>query len=145
MTNVSEARNPSSLLIAAADQGTHFGDLVSETLQAIGIDTKELSPVSMDDFTPDWDIVYPVGALLHSIKIPLPDSFASVVKWKSIFTVQAIESSLNSVKQTRRLTLQIDHPGIIWTVIAFTANVIEWDLPQKPPRGSQRHHIKVSN
>ena len=51
---------------------------------------------------------------------------------------------LNSVKQTRRLTLQIDHPGIIWTVIAFSANVLEWELPQKPPRGNQRHHVKAS-
>lgn len=44
--------------------------------------------------------------------------------------------------QIRKLTLVIDHPGLIWTVIAFDADIIAWDLPELPQRGLRRHHVK---
>lgn len=36
----------------------------------------------------------------------------------------------------------MDHPGLIWTVISFSADVISWDLPEEAERGLIRHHVK---
>lgn len=56
--------------------------------------------------------------------------------------IQAINEVIDLEAGTRKITLEIKHPGLIWTVIAFTAEVLEWDLPSPPPKGIQRHHIK---
>ena len=36
----------------------------------------------------------------------------------------------------------MDHPSIIWPVLAFDANVVSWDLPEPADRGMLRHHVK---
>lgn len=77
-------------------------------------------------------------------------------------TVQ--RSVLNTIKQTRQLELTLEHPGMIWPVMSFTADVVAWgaldaelckrfgtrqadqhvsaDLPKVPERGQVRHHVK---
>ncbi|KAG9099280.1 hypothetical protein FRC06_005443 [Ceratobasidium sp. 370] len=46
---------------------------------------------------------------------------------------------------TRRLTLKISHTGLIWTVIAFDAWVLNWSLDSPPPNGYTRHHIREAS
>lgn len=36
----------------------------------------------------------------------------------------------------------MDHPSIIWPVLAFDADVVSWDLPEPADRGMLRHHVK---
>lgn len=81
---------------------------------------------------------------LTSYKIALPTTLAveSVHPWKESFTLTATRSVLNAVKQTRSLEIIMDHPGLIWTVISFSADVISWDLPEEAERGVIRHHVK---
>jgi len=52
---------------------------------------------------------------------------------------------VNKVDNTRNLTLKINHPGIIWTAVAFDAHVLSWDLDNNPPPKTARHHIKEAS
>jgi hypothetical protein len=38
----------------------------------------------------------------------------------------------------------VTKPGLIWSVMAFDADILEWDLPNvlPPTGGRQRHHVK---
>lgn len=97
-----------------------------------------------DDDIPDWDIIYPVSQFLLSYKIPLsaptPD-FQS--PFADTFGVSVASSNLNPVTKQRSMKLIVNHPGIIWSVIAFTGDVVSWSLPESPDRGMHRHHVKV--
>jgi len=37
------------------------------------------------------------------------------------------------------------HPGLIWTVIAFDAHVLAWNLDGNPPNEYTRHHVKEAS
>lgn len=52
-------------------------------------------------------------------------------------------TTVNNEDGSREIALQIDceHPGLIWTVMSFDADIVSWDLPM-PDSGPQRHHIK---
>lgn len=90
--------------------------------------------------------IYPVSQFLHSYKVPLPASItSSSSQYKDSFKIEVLESRLNAVSQTRSLQLAIQHPGIIWTVIAFDADVLRWDLPEPAERGTIRHHVKEAS
>lgn len=53
--------------------------------------------------------------------------------------VHATNEVVDPIAGTRKVKLEIEHPGIIWSVIAFDADVLEWDLSSEPPKGYQRH------
>lgn len=90
--------------------------------------------------------IYPISQFLQSYKVPLPALPADYVSpFASKFRVEVTDSRLNAVTQTRYVKLAIRHPEIIWTVIAFTADVISWDLPSSPERGQVRHHVKEAS
>ena len=79
--------------------------------------------------------------------------------------ISAVDDVLNEEKGTRSLTLQVYHPGLIWTgafsclfqrlevslnylshvVIAFDAHVLEWNLDDHPPEEFARHRIKEAS
>lgn len=100
---------------------------------------------SSDDDIPDWDIIYPVSQFLLSYKVPLPAPSADVkTPFGDTFKVTLSQSSLNPIKRQRSLKLRVQHPGIIWSVIGFSGDVVEWSLPEQPERGNIRHHVKVS-
>lgn len=40
---------------------------------------------------------------------------------------------LNSIKQTRHVELTLEHPGIIWPVMSFTADVVAWGTSTSLP------------
>jgi hypothetical protein len=68
-------------------------------------------------------------------------------------------SRLNAVTKTRSMSVSIVHPGLvsrptsrhtdfgrlIWTNVAFDADVVSWDLSALPDRGRIRHHIKEAS
>jgi hypothetical protein len=142
MENISSSSPPASLLVASADSEMGFTALVASSLGRLGIHTGPLHPATLSEHEPSWDALYPVSQLLNTVAIPLPDAVDYVSPWPGKFTVSLLDESLSPVTLTRKLTLVIDHPGLIWTVVAFDADVVHWDLTAQAPRGRARHHIK---
>ena len=63
----------------------------------------------------------------QTYKVPLPPTEVSYASpFTDTFTVKATRSALNSIAQTRSLDVEMLHPGLIWPVIAFNADVISW-------------------
>ena len=84
--------------------------------------------------------------------------------------ITAVNDVIDKEAGTRKLTLKIDHPEVIWTgtvttflsvhskfltqptprsvhytAIAFDAHVIEWTLDKNPPDEYARHHVKEAS
>ncbi|GAA5957518.1 hypothetical protein JCM3765_001166 [Sporobolomyces pararoseus] len=73
---------------------------------------------------------------------PVASTTSDYVSSWSNFKVVVEKSSLDVVNMRRSLDLVLEHPGVIWPVIAFEADVVSWDLPKSPERGLIRHHVK---
>ncbi|KAG9308049.1 hypothetical protein JVU11DRAFT_12616 [Chiua virens] len=136
------------LHIAAADGAPGFDDLVHDIADKFGADSTPPKAIIMDDYINDWDALYPFSAFLSPFKIDLPLAHAYDAPWpiEERFSVTAVNDTIDVVQAgTRTLTIRIDHPGIIWTVIAFDAHVLEWTLDNNPPDEFARHHIKEAS
>jgi len=135
------------LHIAAADGAPGFNELVYEIADKFGADDVPPKAIVMDDYNNDWDTLYPFSAFLSPFKLDLPLDPAYVAPWppEERFSVTAVNDTIDEQTGTRKLTLRIDHPGIIWTVIAFDAHVLEWTLDNNPPNEFARHHIKEAS
>lgn len=135
------------LHIAAADGAPGFDDLVHDITAHFGADGVPPKAVVMDDWNSDWDTLYPFSAFLSPYKVDLPLDPAYDAPWPPAeqFMVSAVNNTFNESKGTRTMTLKIDHPGIMWTVIAFDAHVLEWTLDNSPPEEFARHHIKEAS
>ena len=82
--------------------------------------------------------------------------------------ITAVNDVVDEKAGTRKLTLKIDHPEVIWTgklsypphiqkpltqsrypplrvAIAFDAHVVEWTLDKNPPDEYARHHVKEAS
>ncbi|KAG1897160.1 uncharacterized protein F5891DRAFT_1050672 [Suillus fuscotomentosus] len=135
------------LHIAAADGAPGFDDLVHDITAHFGASGMPPKAIVMDDWNSDWDTLYPFSAFLSPYKIDLPLDPAYDAPWppEEQFTVSAVNDTFDESKGTRTMTLKIDHPGIMWTVIAFDAHVLEWTLDNNPPEEFARHHIKEAS
>ncbi|KAF8903001.1 hypothetical protein CPB85DRAFT_1255887 [Mucidula mucida] len=144
------------LHMAASDAAPGFPALVADVASAIptlhgeaALEGKSLEyfEVEMNDYNGDWDPLYPFSAFLTPYKIPLSTgaNADTVSYWHDKFTVQAVEDVRDVIKGERRLTVRIRHPGLIWTVIAFDAHVLWWNLDGNPPPERARHHIKEAS
>ncbi|KAF9524402.1 hypothetical protein CPB83DRAFT_861305 [Crepidotus variabilis] len=138
------------LHIAAADGAPGFENLVRDIVNEFAAPETDtvhaLSPVVMDDSNSDWDQLYPFSAFLTTYKVPLAVHPSYISPWaqKDGFKVVAIdhgESRLHG-SGSRNVTIRVDHPGLIWTVIAFDAHVLHWSLDDSPPNEHTRHHVK---
>jgi len=155
MENLTNSSPGFDLHIAALDRAPGFEKLVQQVMDSLSL--ADHSPVlsAINDEIPDWDIIYPVSQFLKSYQIPLSlikpgtlgtgDGNEYVSPWTDKFKITSLSSKLDYINQRRTIVIAIDHPGIIWTVIAFTADVVEWDLPSVPTRGKRRHHIKEAS
>ncbi|KAL4061947.1 hypothetical protein V8B97DRAFT_2025645 [Scleroderma yunnanense] len=136
------------LHIAAADGAPGFDGLVHETATRFGEDGIPPQAVVMNDYNGDWDTLYPFSVFLSPYRIELPVNSAADTDPsppEHQFTVTAVSDRIDAHVGRRHLTLKIDHPGIIWTVIAFDAHVLEWTLDNTPPDEYVRHHIKEAS
>lgn len=61
------------------------------------------------------------------------------------FELNTIHDTWHQSNNTRSLTLEINHPGLIWTVIAFDAHVLSWSLDDHPLPHRARHHVKEAS
>ncbi|GAA5843912.1 hypothetical protein JCM11251_002246 [Rhodosporidiobolus azoricus] len=136
---------PEFHLHVATTDSQPFADLVTRATAGLTASADAVpEPTVADDLSVDWDLIYPISQLLTTYKVALPPADPSYVSpFDSTFVLSVEKSILNSVKQTRRLELVLDHPGVIWPVVSFNADVVEWDLPTLPERGAHvRHHVK---
>ncbi|KAJ6513503.1 hypothetical protein DFH09DRAFT_1197180 [Mycena vulgaris] len=136
------------LHIAAADGAPGFHALVQDiTSEFAGLQTTAV-PVIMDDYNSDWDPLYPFSAFLSPYKIELPTDAEYTSPWiapGTSFSLTAVNDVTDLAAGTRSFTLQVHHPGLIWTVIAFDAHVLKWNLDNNPPTEFARHHVKEAS
>ncbi|KAI0297822.1 hypothetical protein B0F90DRAFT_1811013 [Multifurca ochricompacta] len=137
------------LHIGAADGGPGIEQLVDNIAANFGVVGTQAIQEDMHDWNGDWDIIYPFSSFMSPYKIPLPIEPGFISPFASggerAFKVEAVNETLDVVAGTRSLTLQITHPGLIWTVIAFDAHVLQWTLDDAPPDEYTRHHIKEAS
>ncbi|KAI9448865.1 hypothetical protein BJY52DRAFT_1206477 [Lactarius psammicola] len=133
------------LHVSAADGAPGFEQLVQDIAANFGVVGTQAVQEDMHDWNGDWDILYPFSAFVSAYKLPLPIEPGFVSPFAAgelAFKIEAINDTLDLAAGTRSLTLQITHPGLIWTVLAFDAHVLQWTLDDAPPNEYTRHHIK---
>jgi len=136
------------LHVGAADGAPGFDQLVNDIAANFGVVGTQAVLEDMHDWNGDWDILYPFSSFMSPYKIPLPIESGFVSPFaggERAFKIEAVNDTVDALAGTRSLTLQITHPGLIWTVIAFDAYVLQWTLDDAPPNEYMRHHIKEAS
>ncbi|KAJ3576559.1 hypothetical protein NP233_g353 [Leucocoprinus birnbaumii] len=156
------------LHIAGADGAPGLELLVEDIVRDFS--TTDIVPkqVVMNDYNSDWDSLYPFSAFLSPYKIPLAvsEGYASPWATEQPFSVSAINDFRDTEAGTRSLTLEVKHPGIVWSgafplfpsviravlmktptlaVISFDAHVLRWTLDKNPPNEHVRHFIREAS
>ncbi|MCO5565485.1 hypothetical protein L7F22_019158 [Adiantum nelumboides] len=119
--------------------------IVDDVWKSMGIDQEPFTKVDMDDYNPDFAILYPVSTFLtpYKMRVPMPQpSSPWTLPDGDEFVPKVSNEKIDWQAGTRSFTLTIRRPNLIWSVIALDADIIEWDLTSPPPPGMQRHHIK---
>ncbi|RPD64072.1 hypothetical protein L226DRAFT_544758 [Lentinus tigrinus ALCF2SS1-7] len=130
------------LHVAAADAAPGFHSLAQDIANEFSVPGVTPTTVVMDDWNSDWDTMYPFSAFLTPYKFDLPLRAEHQDPLEHDFTVTAVNDKIDDAAGTRSFTLVVNHPGIIWTAVAFDAHVLEWTLDNNPPDEFARHHIK---
>ncbi|WBW73084.1 ER metallopeptidase Erm1 [Schizosaccharomyces osmophilus] len=125
--------NEFSLHIATADSAPGFDKLVSNV--ASKISEEPAVKTEVNDWNSDWDTVYPFSQFLGSYRIPLNEESNFEHKPRLSFSNKVVENGVANV------TVTVDYPGLIWTVLSFDADLISWSLPELP-KYVRRHHIR---
>ncbi|KAJ7227883.1 hypothetical protein B0H12DRAFT_1148341 [Mycena haematopus] len=138
------------LHIASADGAPGFFELVKAISTEFGSDlaVEEPIPLAMNAYNSDWDSLYPFSSFLSPYKIELPRDPGYISPWEApdtSFTLSAVNDVTNLASGTRSFTLHVNHPGLIWTVIAFDAHVLKWNLDNNPPTEYARHYVKEAS
>ncbi|KAI0358143.1 hypothetical protein OH77DRAFT_1421438 [Trametes cingulata] len=130
------------LHVAAADGAPGFHDLAVKIAEEFSVPGTTPTTVVMDDWNSDWDTMYPFSAFLTPYKFDLPLRAEHQDPVEHGFSVTAVNDKIDEAAGTRSFTLVVNHPGIIWTAVAFDAHVLSWTLDNNPPDEYARHHIK---
>ncbi|KAK0554281.1 hypothetical protein OC846_002164 [Tilletia horrida] len=137
------------LHFGTADPAPRFAEFVDEMQSLMGIPGQK-PLLAREDEKAAWNILYPVSGFItaYNFQLPTPDvkKFPSLhgpsAATKNQFRIRATDEKLDLEAGTRRIKLIIDHPNLIWTVISFDGEILEWDLPTEPPKGWQKHYLK---
>ncbi|KAI0343326.1 hypothetical protein BDW22DRAFT_1394270 [Trametopsis cervina] len=133
------------LHVGSADSAPGFDIIAKDIAQQFGTPGVPPAFVEMDDWNPEWDAIYPFSAFVSPYKLDLPLRPEYQDALDHSYSVVAVNDTVDKVAGTRSLTLQVNHPGIIWSTIAFDAHVLEWTLDKNPPDEYARHHIKEAS
>ncbi|KZV84957.1 hypothetical protein EXIGLDRAFT_726594 [Exidia glandulosa HHB12029] len=134
-----------SLNVGAADRAPGMPEFVKAVAATFGVPGKGPVPVVMNDWNTEWDTMYPFSQFVSPYKITLPTPKDYTSSWSERFQVIKTTESVDMTAGSRGLTISVKHPGVIWTVLAFDADVLSWSLGSAPPAGMQRHHIKEAS
>ncbi|KAI0794351.1 hypothetical protein C8Q74DRAFT_1365816 [Fomes fomentarius] len=143
MENITSAEQ--HLHVAGSDGAPGFHDLAEGIAKEFSVPGVTPTTVVMDDWNSDWDTMYPFSAFLTPYKFDLPLRAEHQDVSVHDFTVTAVNDKIDTVAGTRSFTLVVNHPGIIWTAVAFDAHVLKWTLDDNPPDEYARHHIKEAS
>lgn len=135
------------LHIAGSDGAPGLALLVEDITKEFSTSDVVPEPIVMNDYNSDWDSLYPFSAFLSPYKIPLTVSEDYVSPWASEqgLVVSAINDFRDTEAGSRSVTIQVKHPGIVWSVIAFDAHVLKWTLDDNPPNEYVRHFIREAS
>ncbi|GJE93217.1 M28 family metallopeptidase [Phanerochaete sordida] len=133
------------LHVAAADSAPGFDALAHDIAERFGAPGVPPAPVVMTEWNADWDTIYPFSAFItpYKLELPLKEEYMDPLDFS--FVVSAVNDHIDKEAGTRKLTLKVEHPSIIWTAVAFDAHVLSWDLDDNPPDEYARHHIKEAS
>ncbi|KAF8748104.1 peptidase M28 family [Rhizoctonia solani] len=135
-----------TLQLGAADAAPGFEALVNKLAAEFGAPGAKPTLNVMDDWNPDWDVLYPFSQFVTSYKVAAPRPQGYESSWEKIFTVKAYDDILDFATGTRKLTLKISHPGLIWTGIDRVRRVGGELVPGfSTTVWGSRHHIKEAS
>jgi hypothetical protein len=100
-----------------------------------------LKAATPSEYDSSWDVLYPISDFLDTWQFPLapPPSAADFT-----FPKPTIEhTELESLNGIRRLKFKFDFTGLVWPVLAFEAEVVNWSFDFPPPTEKKRHHLKI--
>lgn len=105
------------LHIAGSDGAPGLALLVEDITKEFSTSDVVPEPIVMNDYNSDWDSLYPFSAFLSPYKIPLTVSEDYVSPWASEqgLVVSAINDFRDTEAGSRSLTIQVKHPGIVWS------------------------------
>lgn len=128
--------------IAAADSAPGFEAYVHDLAARFDLGTMRRWHASDD--APEWEVLYPFSQFLQSYEATLPTPKISPAIEMPKVLGRPFER--NDLDDTVSLDLVTWHPGLLWTVIAFDAEVISWSLSDTPPdAGQRRHHVRQAS
>ncbi|TCD68032.1 hypothetical protein EIP91_011643 [Steccherinum ochraceum] len=130
------------LHIAAADGAPGFHELAHDFAKEFSLPGVAPTTNAVDNWNGDWDTLYPFSHFITPYKLDLPLKPEYLNAPDHDFSVTAVNDTIDAKAGTRSFTLVVQHPGIIWTAVAFDAHVLSWDLDDSPPDEYARHHIK---
>lgn len=88
---------------------------------------------------------YPISQFLTTYKVPLHPVAADYVSPWAGFKMTVEKSTLDVVNMRRSINLVLEHPGVIWPVIAFEADVVSWgELGRRLSGAGRFSHFSLS-
>jgi hypothetical protein len=125
--------------MAAADAAPGFDGLVqniAERIHGDGLLNSTLLPITtspMHEHNGDWDVLYPFSAVrLPALNIQRPDHLQFLTPYKiplmlkaeykspfaaqssNPFRIDVVSEQKDPAKRSRRMELEVHHPGLIW-------------------------------
>ncbi|KAJ9107223.1 hypothetical protein QFC20_003758 [Naganishia adeliensis] len=134
-----------TLHVAQLDSGPGFPEFVEKVHTKYGMQTRMPVPSIPSDTNSDWDILYPISAFIEAEKFPVIGQALPAGEVLPTIQFQLVENVWDDVLNTRNVTLRINHEGLIYPVIAFSAEVLEWSFQTAAPVGHTRHYVKAAS
>lgn len=164
--------NQDALRLAFLDSGHQLG-LVPAIHKRYGLVHSPARSKVLTDYTPDWDIIYPISAFLDGYEFDLPTAadfewpkMQHEVVWKDEEDQRRVQLTLDFVSRPAWAspcwdasdipsllseshlanpgnTAHLLQTGLVWPTIAFEAEILDWSFDFPPPKAKKRHHIKI--
>lgn len=98
-----------------------------------------LQATTLSEYDSDWDVLYPLPDFLDTWEFPLAPSTSDFIYPKPVIQ----HTELASTNGVRHLSFKFDFTGLVWPVLAFEAEVVNWSFDFDPPKEKKRHHLKI--
>ncbi|CED83794.1 Aminopeptidases of the M20 family [Phaffia rhodozyma] len=132
--------------IAMMDSAPGYTEIFDEVHSILDLPAEsKLQSVSFEerDLNPTWDALYPVQHFFAPFyyKISPPEETGRL----PTLEITVVEDTYEKSTDIRSIKLKMDHPGLIWPVIAFSAKIKSWPFNTPPPQEYIRHHLKSAS
>ncbi|KAJ9119852.1 hypothetical protein QFC24_005566 [Naganishia onofrii] len=134
-----------TLHVAQLDSGPGFPEFVTKVHERYGMQTRMPVQSVPSDSNSDWDILYPISAFIEAEKFPVIGHTWPAAEILPEVKVRVMEDSWDENLNTRNITLGVNHEGLIYPVLAFSADVVEWSFQTAAPVGHTRHYVKAAS